>query len=437
MSYPEAGYGDDSRLRGEPGFRDDPDFRDSASSTGSFTTGSYPTARFGDPAEVTPTRPVSAAELDGVFDDPAHGQPGMDRLGVHVLLEALLLGGVVVLAYFFHRWHGSQIAGDALRSLLVSTASLGLICTGLALSLRAGVVNLAVGPIAMAAAVFFAEHADRGVIATAGVTALLAAAAGAAMGLAIVVFHVPAWAVSLAGGLGAVVWLQKHPHPVTLTGYDPAKHAIYWYALFAAVSVAGGLLGLFKSVRRGVSRFRPVGDPAHRRGGVAAVVAFLAMTGSAVLAGIGGSLDAMASRTVSGTGTDGGVLLTTLALGAVLVGGTSVFGRRGGIFGTLLAATLLVLFLNYGVAADWKMSPYAVAAGAIGVGLVVSRLVEMLGQPRSGGPGGSDTWGGVGGDESGPSWGGGQRQSAWGSQLPARSIDDTWGGSADDRWGAR
>ena len=29
------------------------------------------------------------------------------------------------------------------------------------------------------------------------------------------------------------------------------------------------------------------------------------------------------------------------------------------------------------------------------------------------------------------------RQTGWTSQLPARSTDDTWGGGADTRWGAR
>ncbi len=438
MSYPDTGYGDDSRPR-----RDDPDFP--ASSTGTFSTGSYSTSafsgsRYTDAGDATPTRPVSAAELDGVFDDPTHGQPGMDRIGVHVLVEVILLVGVVLLAFFFKRWHSAQIGGDELRGILLTAASLGLIGTGLALSLRAGVVNLAVGPIAMAAGLFYAEHSDRGVIATVGVAALLAAGVGAAIGLVVVVFHVPAWAASLAGGLAAVVWLQKHPDPVTITGYNPMKHAIYWYALFAAVSVAGGLLGLFKSVRRGWGRLRPVGDPAQRRGVVGAVLGVLALAGSGALAGVGGSLGAMTSRTVTGYGTNGGVLLTVLALGAVLCGGTSAFGRRGGIFGTLLATTLLVLFMAYGVAADWKMSPYAVAAGAIVAGLVVTRLVEFLGQPRAAALEATETWGNVPREDD-TSWGGGgsssQRSGTWGSQLPARSIDDTWGGASDERWGVR
>ena len=36
-------------------------------------------------------RAVTAAELDGVFDDPIHGEPGRDRFAVHVVWEFVLL----------------------------------------------------------------------------------------------------------------------------------------------------------------------------------------------------------------------------------------------------------------------------------------------------------------------------------------------------------
>jgi ribose/xylose/arabinose/galactoside ABC-type transport system permease subunit len=427
MSYPEPGYGDDS-------FREAGDFRSSETTV----PDGYSAPRFSElsSTDTTPTRPVTAAELDDVFDDPEHGQPGMDRMGVHVLWEILLLVGVVLLAFFFRRWHGPQIVGDNLKALLLQAASLGVVATGLALSLRAGVVNLAVGPVAVAAGLFFAEHAGDGLVTAAGMATLVAAAVGLAIGLVVVVLHVPAWAASLAAALAVVVWIEKHPGPFTISGYDPAKHAIYWYAGFAALSVLGGLLGLFKTVRRGFSRYRPVGDPAQRRGALAGAAAVVALAGSGALAGLGGCLAALAGRTVSGS--DNGVLITVLALGAVLAGGTSAFGRRGGVFGTLLAVTLLVLLVNYGVAAGWRMSPYAVAAGAIGVGLLVTRLVEALGRPRSADAAvvdDDDTWGNVGRTDS--AWGAGQRQGGWGSQLPARTIEDTWGGSTDERWGAR
>ncbi len=87
MSYPEPGYGDDS-------FREAGDFRSSETTV----PDGYSAPRFSElsSTDTAPTRPVTAAELDDVFDDPEHGQPGMDRMGVHVLWEILLLVGVVL-----------------------------------------------------------------------------------------------------------------------------------------------------------------------------------------------------------------------------------------------------------------------------------------------------------------------------------------------------
>jgi hypothetical protein len=80
--------------------------------------------------------------------------------------------------------------------------------------------------------------------------------------------------------------------------------------------------------------------------------------------------------------TETGIGLTALALGAALLGGTSVFGRRGGLFGTALAASGLVLLSHYLAAEGRGISVFALAAGAIGVGLLVSRLVETLGRAK-------------------------------------------------------
>jgi hypothetical protein len=89
---------------------------------------------------------------------------------------------------------------------------------------------------------------------------------------------------------------------------------------------------------------------------------------------------ALHSREVAPT--DNGLGLTALALGAALLGGTSVYGRHGGLFGTALAVVGLALLPRYVAAEHRVVSTFAVAAAAIGVGLLVSRLVEALGRPR-------------------------------------------------------
>src|SRR5262249_38991241 len=81
--------------------------------------------------------------------------------------------------------------------------------------------------------------------------------------------------------------------------------------------------------------------------------------------GAGGVLDTF----VTGQGAGGdGIPLLSAALGVALLGGTSAFGRRGGIFGTIFAATLFVLVLDYATALHRTGWP-VVAYGAIAIGL--------------------------------------------------------------------
>ena len=83
-----------------------------------------------------------------------------------------------------------------------------------------------------------------------------------------------------------------------------------------------------------------------------------------------------AAPIVPGTGLE----WTGLAFGAALLAGTSAYGRRGGIFGTLLAVAGLTLFLDYADRRNFDIALFAIAACAIGGGLIVTRLVETYGR---------------------------------------------------------
>ena len=141
------------------------------------------------------------------------------------------------------------------------------------------------------------------------------------------------------------------------------------------------LVGLHPALRRGFARFRPVADPAKRRGIAASVIAIVVTLVSSVLAGLAGVLLALIGdlpRTNSG----GLALnLTTFGLGAALLGGTSAFGRRGGIFGTVLAAALLTVVLAWADRAHPSWPSGYILGLAIMVGLVATRLVERFGRP--------------------------------------------------------
>ncbi|HEY8472228.1 MAG TPA: ABC transporter permease [Natronosporangium sp.] len=406
-------------------------------------------SRYGD-NDPSPT--VPAAELSDVFDDPDAGEPGRDRLAIHWTWEALLLIGVGVLGYLLMQADSDALRGDSLRAMLVYATGFGLLGIAAGVSLRAGVPNLAIGPVAAAAGAYFALRGDEGVatptIFAVGVAVLL----GLAVSVLVMTFHVPGWAASLAAGAAAVVWLQTQDPTIPLAGgYNPSGQAAFLFALVAAVGILGGLLGTLRTVRRSVGRFRPIADPARRRGAMAALVSSGALVLSMAIAPVAGVL-LVAGMQQPAQGSTGVYWLewTLIGFGVALVGGTSVFGRRGGVFGTTLAVIALVLFDRYQEAKGWDIALLASAAVAVAGGLVVSRLIETFGRPAGGEvePESASTWetttpasadgrASDGATATGAdSWSSGT--DSWSSALPARPAPsggpDPWD---DDRWTRR
>ncbi|MFJ8581896.1 ABC transporter permease [Micromonospora sp. NPDC093277] len=381
------------------------------------------------PAE--PSSAVPASVLEHVFDDPAHGEPGRDGVAVHVIWEFLLLAGLATMTWLLWRDNPDALRGGRLDSLLVDVAALGLLALAAGLSLRAAAVNLAIGPVALAAALHFAEQGDRGVREALLPALVVAVLGGLALALAVVVLHVPGWAASLAAAAGVIVYIERRTGPVTAQGgYDPRDTALYLFVGFAAVAVLGGLFGAMKPVRRLIGRFRPVADPARRRGGVAATVTALALVGSTVLAMLGGVLLAANGDgpVLPRTGLDWSVL----AVGTAMLAGTSAYGRRGGVFGTLFAVTLVEVFLSWSTAQGWTISRWAVGGAVLGVGLLVTRLVETFGRPRPGmelGPAGDGTITSGWALTKPP-----EPADAWPSVLPVRTTDTTVDAWEAPRW---
>jgi hypothetical protein len=364
-------------------------------------------------------------------------------MGIHIGWELVLLVAVAVVAFVLYRDHRSAVTGAGRDDLMISATVLGLLVLGTGLSLRGAAPNLAVGPIAYASALYFADHADKGLLVTAVQTGLIAMAAGAVIAVAVAGLHVPAWAASLGAGLAIMVWIGSRRGTFDLPDgvYQPKDDALYWFGGFVLLAFVGGILGSVRGIRRGVGRFRPTGDAAYRRGGGAAVVCVLVLLGSSALAAVGGILMALQDGKVESA--DQSLSLLALSLGGSLLAGTSAFGRRGGLLGGALAAVLITLVVRYFEVTDRHVSLLAVGAGAIGVGLIATRLVETYGRPRStleqeveqwrtvAPSNGSTVPNAAAASENGWS---GSRPSGWTSPLPASSADDRWGG---DDWGGR
>ncbi|MEV4282385.1 ABC transporter permease [Actinoplanes xinjiangensis] len=311
---------------------------------------------------------------------PAVEEDGRDRLGIHLGWEVMLLVLAAVLGFLLQREDPAALERPALDALLVTGAAIGLLTLGAGLTLRAGVPNLALGPIALAAAMQYAENSDKGLAQAVIPALILAAAGGLVAGLIVTVLHVPAWAATLAASCGVIVYVQLRPEPVAVQGdWDPTSQAFVLFGAFAALAVLGAALGALGPVRRFLGRMRPTGDPAQRRGTAAAVPAILTLVVSSLFATGAGVLIAASADgpIVPGTGFE----WTGIAMGLALLAGTSAYGRRGGIFGTLFAVTALTLFLRYQNLRDLDIALFAIAGSVFAAGLVVTRFVESYGSP--------------------------------------------------------
>ncbi|MEV4346646.1 ABC transporter permease [Actinoplanes sp. NPDC049596] len=324
-----------------------------------------------DPGDTTTTDVMRRVEAD---------EDGRDRLGIHLGWEVVLLVAAAAIGYMLWRADSAALQRPGLDNLLVSGAAIGLLTLGAGLTLRAGVPNLALGPIALAAALQYAEQGDQGLV-KAVVPALVIAAAGAlVIGVLILVLHVPGWAATLAAGLGVIVYDQLRVAPVAVQGdYDPTNQAFFLFGGFALLAVIGGALGTVGPVRRWLGRLRPAGDPATRRGLAVAAPVIGTLLLSSVFAVAAGVLFAAQSAgpLVPGTGLE----WTGIALGLAMLAGTSAYGRRGGIFGSLFAVVALTLFLDYQAREKFDIALFAIAAAVFGGGLIVTRLVETYGKP--------------------------------------------------------
>lgn len=424
MSYPDPDrtFGEEARFLGE-GFRVEPDFRQE---TGEPEYVPDPTDRYAPLAlEAAPRHAVTAAELDDVFDDPEHGEPGRDRLGVHWMWETILLLAGTGVGFAVVNGRSGVLDGPHIRNLMIIATVLGLTALGAGLTLRAGAVNLAIGPTMVVAGLYFADHNRDGFFGAAGVALLIALGLGVGIAVVVVGLHVPGWLASLGAFFGIQIWIAHMPAIAVLTTrYHPAHQGYYWFGGFAFLAVVGGILGAIRPIRRSLGRFRSIADPADRRGAPAAVLTGLAIVASSLLAGLAGiALSMQNGQFVS----QDGLTVSGAAVGVALLAGTSAYGRRGGIFGTVLATGLFVLVGYYATLAKLDIDPMALIAGAIGIGLVVTRLVETAGRPQRGIDPAAD---------SAANWLG-RQQGSWANQLPARPDDDEWTDPGEERWGTR
>ena len=127
---------------------------------------------------------------------------GRDRVGVHIGWEIVLLLAVAAIGYLLYRLDPASLRRPALDTLLITGTAIGLLALGAGLTLRAGVPNLALGPIALAGSLHYAENGYRGLLDSAVPALVIAAGAGLVVALLVIGLHVPGWLATLAAGHG-------------------------------------------------------------------------------------------------------------------------------------------------------------------------------------------------------------------------------------------
>src|SRR6185437_15020729 len=189
-----------------------------------------------------------------------------DRPVVNLIWEGVLFVIAAVLAV------GAigSVRGASFTVVFGPAGYIGLIASGLALSLRTGAPNLAVGSIATATGVFGAHLAiTDGWSMWSAMTLAVAVATviGLVTGIVVAALSVPAWAATLAvaflvdaaaGGIsGERLIALRNP------GSYPA---VLWLVIFAVISAGGGALWLIRGVRTTFSATRSAGEPGQWAG---------------------------------------------------------------------------------------------------------------------------------------------------------------------------
>jgi ribose/xylose/arabinose/galactoside ABC-type transport system permease subunit len=297
-------------------------------------------------------------------------------------IDAALVGRLVVAAGMFSIFavtNSNFASSGSVYGILQSVAFTGMVALGLGITMVAGELDLSVGSVAAVAGVIAVKLAGIGLIPVLIVVLVGGALFGAIQGYLIARMRVNSL-VFTVGTLIAVRGLayivsSNNSVPLDFTKLGLSDEIVKRYWVFSPFSFAtiGAfvLVGLFLAFHRfgreiyavggGRAESRAAGVPQTRP----IVIAF---TFSAGLASLAGGIASIASGGASPFGFDS-VLLT--AVTAALIGGVSLYGGKGDVFG-IFVGMLTLQFLLSGLSS--RGTPYYVQNMATG-GLLLGFLV--------------------------------------------------------------
>jgi len=269
---------------------------------------------------------------------------------------AMVIVMVLVIAFFLYR---SARFGtvDNLTTILVAAAPFALIALGQTLVILTGGIDLSVGSIIAASAVFgslTAKAFPDQVWLALGTGIVVGFIAGAINGLVVSVIKVPPFIATLGMMTLASGFAYVAGNGAPITGLPASFNGIANTQIFGVtipvILMIVGIIGLAIIMRRtayGMRVYAIGGNPlAARIAGVkVGRVTFSVYAISGILAGISGVM--LASRVTLGA-PDLGVGYELDAIAAVVIGGASLLGGRGSIWGTALGL-FLIQTLNNGL----------------------------------------------------------------------------------------
>ncbi|MES2664473.1 MAG: ABC transporter permease [Pseudomonadota bacterium] len=246
-----------------------------------------------------------------------------------------------------------------IANLFQQASVVGIVAVGMTFVILTGNIDLSVGSVVALCGMLVAVLMAAGVPALAAVLITIAAGAfcGATMGSIAAVAQVPSFIVTLAGlvSFRGLTYLMTDGVPVS--GLPPGFAAISSTMVpilpgFAMSSM--GLIFLALCLIAGlVLRLTVFGETVYATGGNPEAarlsglptqrVLILVFTVSGIMSALGGILLTSRLRIGQPTAAQG---LELDAIAAVVLGGTSLFGGRGGVLGTFFAVMLLQVLRN-------------------------------------------------------------------------------------------
>lgn len=246
-----------------------------------------------------------------------------------------------------------------ISNLFQQAAVTGVVAIGMTFVILTGNIDLSVGSVTALSGMLVAVLLAAGmpIVPALFLTILVGAGAGAVIGLITAIAEVPSFIVSLAGlvSFRGITYLLTDGVPVS--GLPPAFGNISSTMLpllpGASLSTMGLIFVVLCVIAGCILRLTVFGESVYATGGNAEAarlsglpttrILILVFTVSGVMSALAGILLTSRLRIGQPTAAQG---LELDAIAAVVLGGTSLFGGRGGVLGTFFAVMLLQVLRN-------------------------------------------------------------------------------------------